>query len=128
MQPHALTTGPLRDRAFTMAAQLGVKLQQVYLIPSGKGQMANAFASAADNISFTDFLLQRMSQREVDYVMAHELTHLKLKHPSQLGLARVGGFFIGYGILTAAMAILPGPNFLLVHYSLMFAAITTFPY
>jgi Zn-dependent protease with chaperone function len=54
-----------------MAGQLGVKLQQVYLIPSGKGQMANAFASSGNNISFTDFLLQRMSQREVDYVMAH---------------------------------------------------------
>jgi len=56
MQPHALTTGDLRDRAFAMAQKLGVKLQQVYIIPSGKGQMANAFARKGNVISFTDFL------------------------------------------------------------------------
>jgi Zn-dependent protease with chaperone function len=87
MQPQALSSGDLRDRAFGMAERLGVKLQQVYLIPSGKGQIANAFARTNNTISFTDFLLKRMSQREVDYVMAHELTHLKLKHPAKLGYA-----------------------------------------
>ncbi len=64
---------PLRDRAFEMAQRLGVKLQQVYLIPSGKGQMANAFAGSKQHISFTDVLLQRMSAREIDFVMGHEL-------------------------------------------------------
>jgi len=128
MQPHALTTGPLRDRAFSMADQLGVKLQQVYLIPSGKGQMANAFASSGNNISFTDFLLQRMSQREVDYVMAHELTHLKLQHPSKLGMARIGGFFLGGVLLTAFTLALPGANSIALRYLLIFAAMTAFPF
>jgi hypothetical protein len=81
MQPHALTTGPLRDRAFEMAQRLGVTLQQVYLIPSGKGQMANAFASSKQHISFTDVLLQRMSAREISRVRAQ---------PSPIGL-RPGG-------------------------------------
>lgn len=81
MQPQALTTGDLRNRAFAMARQLNVKLQQVYVIPSGKGQMANAFARRGNVISFTDFLLQRMSRREVNYVLGHEMLHLKLGHP-----------------------------------------------
>jgi Zn-dependent protease with chaperone function len=111
-----------------MADQLGVKLQQVYLIPSGKGQMANAFASSGNNISFTDFLLQRMSQREVDYVMAHELTHLKLQHPSKLAMARVGGHLLGGVLLTAVALVLPSANFTVIRYLLMLAAMTTFPY
>jgi len=94
MQPHALTTGDLRDRAFEMARKLGVKLQQIYVIPSGKGQMANAFARSGNVISFTDFLLQRMTRREVDYVLGHELSHLKLGHPGKLALASVVSYFV----------------------------------
>jgi Zn-dependent protease with chaperone function len=102
MQPQALTTGDLRDRAFAMARQLGVKLQQVYIIPSGKGQMANAFARKGNVISFTDFLLQRMTRREVNYVLGHEMTHLKLGHPGKLAMAAVVSYFVaitGLGFL-----------------------------
>jgi Zn-dependent protease with chaperone function len=126
MQPQAITSGALRDRAFAMAEKLGVKLQQVFLIPSGKGQMANAFARTGNTISFTDFLLERMSAREVDYVMAHELTHLKLKHPAKLGYAYLGGYFLGT-ILIPFM-----PSFfaeqLIFRYALVFAGLTIFPY
>jgi len=127
MQRHALTTGDLRDRAFTMAEQVGVKLQQVYLIPSGKGQMANAFASSGNNISFTDFLLQRMNPREVDYVMAHELMHLRLKHPSKLGMARLGGFFVGL-ILMTGLYFVPAANFALSRYLFLFTFMTVVPF
>ena len=96
MQPQALTVGDLRDRAFGMARELGVKLQQVYVIPSGKGQMANAFARKGNVISFTDFLLQRMSRREVNYVLGHELTHLKLGHPGKLAMAAVVSYFVAF--------------------------------
>jgi Zn-dependent protease with chaperone function len=89
MQPQALSVGDLRDRAFAFADRLGVKLQQVYLIPSGKGQMANAFARTGNTIAFTDYLLKRMNQREVDFVLAHELTHLRLKHPIKLGQVHI---------------------------------------
>jgi Zn-dependent protease with chaperone function len=126
MQPQAITSGTLRDRAFAMAEKLGVKLQQVFLIPSGKGQMANAFARTGNTISFTDFLLQRMSAREVDYVMAHELTHLKLKHPAKLGYAYLGGYFLG----TALIPFLPSffAEQLIFRYAVIFAGLTVFPY
>ncbi|MBD0314937.1 MAG: hypothetical protein ICV86_19485, partial [Microcoleus sp. T3-bin5] len=50
MTPHALTVGELRDRIFDLAEKAGVKLQQVYLLPAGKGQLANAFASSGNII------------------------------------------------------------------------------
>ena len=84
MQPHALTSGDLRDVAFAIARRLGVQLQQIYLIPSGKGRMANAFARTGNTIAFTDYLLNQMTKREVNFVIAHELTHLQKKHPNKL--------------------------------------------
>ena len=126
MQPQALSSGDLRDRAFAMAATLGVKLKQIYLIPSGKGQVANAFAHTANTVSFTDFLLQRMSQREVDYVMGHELTHLKLKHPAKLGYAYMAGMFLSIFLMTVAAPYLHGSA--VARYALMFTIISAFPY
>ncbi len=126
MQPQALTTGDLRDRAFAMARQLGVKLQQVYVIPSGKGQMANAFARRGNVISFTDFLLQRMTRREVDYVLGHEMTHLKLGHPGKLAMAAVVSYFVaitGMGSLDPFLHLSAVPR-----YTLIVAIVTLVPY
>jgi Zn-dependent protease with chaperone function len=126
MQPHALTTGDLRDRAFDMARKLGVKLQQVYIIPSGKGQMANAFARKGNVISFTDFLLQRMTRREVNYVLGHELSHLKLGHPGKLGMVALLSYFVaitGFGFLNAFLHLSVAPRYVLI-----VATVTLVPY
>jgi hypothetical protein len=117
MQPQALSTGDLRDRAFATARQLGVKLQQVYIIPSGKGQMANAFARKGNVISFTDFLLQRMTRREVNYVVGHELSHLKLGHPGKLAMAAVVSYFVaiaGLGFLDFFFHLSVVPHYALI--------------
>jgi Zn-dependent protease with chaperone function len=93
---HALTVGPLRDRAFALARQAGVKLGQIYILPAGKWRMANAFASSGNDLLLTDHLLQHLSRAEVDAIVAHELTHLKHSHPAKMGL------------LGAAAGIVPG--------------------
>ncbi len=126
MQPQALTTGDLRDRAFAMARQLGVKLQQVYIIPSGKGQMANAFARRGNVISFTDFLLQRMTRREVNYVLGHEMTHLKLGHPGKLAMAVVVSYFVAVTSVSFAEPLLHLSA--LPRYALIVAIVTFGPY
>jgi Zn-dependent protease with chaperone function len=96
MQPHALTSGDLRDVSFAIAGRLGVQLQQIYLIPSGKGRMANAFARTGNTIAFTDYLLNQMTKREVNFVVAHELTHLQKKHPNKIaGIS--AGIAVGIG-------------------------------
>ena len=126
MQPQALSSGDLRDRVFAMAERIGVKLQQIYLIPSGKGQVANAFARTGNTISFTDYLLQRMSLREVDYVVAHELTHLKLKHPAKLGYAYGGSIFLAVFVLNFVSPFVYDSA--ITRYALMFAIVSVFPY
>jgi Zn-dependent protease with chaperone function len=126
MQPQALSSGDLRDRAFAMAERIGVKLHQVYLIPSCKGQMANAFARTGNTISFTDYLLERMSQREVDYVMAHELTHLKLKHHAKLAYAYMASLFLAVFALNFASPLIHGS--VVTRYTLLLAIVSVFPY
>jgi Zn-dependent protease with chaperone function len=94
LTPNALTTGELRDRAFSLAASLPVKLQQLYLLPAGKARLANAFARAGNSILLTEILLTRLRKREVDSVLAHELSHLKLDHPRWLGASLCAGFAV----------------------------------
>ncbi|HVH50176.1 MAG TPA: M48 family metalloprotease, partial [Candidatus Bathyarchaeia archaeon] len=92
LSPNALTTGELRDRAFFLAAQLRVKLQQIYLLPPSKSRMANAFARSGRSILLTHYLLSQLTRREVDSVVGHELAHIKHDHPRLLGFALMGGY------------------------------------
>jgi Zn-dependent protease with chaperone function len=84
---NALTLGELRDRVFALAQKAGVKVQQIYVLPAGKARLANAFAMQGNNVLLTDYLLQHLDKREVDAIVAHELTHLKRRDPRKLSLA-----------------------------------------
>ena len=101
-EPHALTTGELRDRAFAFAEKAGVKLKQVYVLPTRKARMANACASQGNNILLTDYLLEHLSKGEVDAVLAHELAHLKQRHPGLLLLTLIAGMATA-GVLTGRL-------------------------
>ena len=96
MQPEAITQGPLRDRAFALAERMGVKLRNLYFLPTERMPMANACAHQARMIYLTDYLLEKLNRAEVDAVIAHELGHLKRKH----ALKRVAAYLF----LLAAMA------------------------
>ncbi len=93
--PHAVTVGPLRDRVFEMAQRIGVKLNQVYLIPGVRTRFANAFATSGNDVLISDFLLARLSRREVDAVLAHELAHLRHRHPGVLWFVMSLGVWLG---------------------------------
>jgi len=80
MDPHALSSGELRDRAVAIAQKAGVKLNQLYVFPTERLRMANAFAHIGQNIFLTDYLLKNLSKREVDAVIGHEVAHLQMKH------------------------------------------------
>jgi Zn-dependent protease with chaperone function len=101
-KPEALTSGDLRDRAFALAANLGVKLKQIYIVPAGKMQMANAFASSANTVLLTDYLIAQLNRREVDAIVAHELAHIKHKHAQTRGAIT--------GVLGAGIAIWYGAS------------------
>lgn len=90
--PHALTVGELRDRIFDLAQKGKVEVKQVYILPSSKGREANAAAATGNLVVLTDYLLQHLSKREVDAVVAHELAHLHFKHPGTVGRTSCLGF------------------------------------
>jgi Zn-dependent protease with chaperone function len=60
------------------------------MMPAGKSQMANAFASRNHLEFFTDYLLNRLNKREVSAVAAHEITHIQKKHATWKIAAFVG--------------------------------------
>lgn len=98
--PHAVTIGPLRDRVFEMAQRIGVKLNQVYVIPGVRTRFANAFATSGNDVLISDFLLARLSRREVDAVLAHELAHLRHRHPGVLWFVMSLGVWLGARFLS----------------------------
>src|SRR5262249_17001299 len=90
----ALTSGELRDRLFALAAAAKVRLRQVYVLPMRRARIANAFAVRRDVVLVTDHLLENLSRREVDAVLAHEISHLRHGHPQKLAFALVGAVTI----------------------------------
>lgn len=90
LEPHALTAGDLRNRLFELAATCKVKVRQLYVVPAARMKLANAFAVRGQIVMLTDTLLAHLSRRELDAVLAHELTHLQHGHPGRLLLLPIG--------------------------------------
>jgi Zn-dependent protease with chaperone function len=80
----ALDTGVVRDRVFELAQKAGVKVNQIYLWRSHRDRAANAAAVVGNKVLLSDYLLQHMSKRQVDWVVAHELVHLRHRHPGKV--------------------------------------------
>lgn len=79
MKFNRLKSGEIRNRALKMAARMGVTIRRVYIVPAGKGHLTNAYG-LSNAIALTDSLGQYLTKTQIDYVMAHELAHAKLKH------------------------------------------------
>lgn len=79
MKFNRLKSGELRNRALKMADHMGVTISRVYIVPAGKGHLTNAYG-LSNAIGLTDSLGQHLTKTQMDYVMAHELAHVKLRH------------------------------------------------
>jgi Zn-dependent protease with chaperone function len=104
-----LTTGELRDRVFAIARKAVVEIRQVFIMPAGKSQMANAFASRSRYVFFTDYLLRRLNKREVSAVAAHEVAHIQKRHSFWSGISLVLLLLspqILFGVLSALVGFL----------------------
>jgi Zn-dependent protease with chaperone function len=91
---YALVVKSLRDRVFEIASRAGVTLTEVYVLPVDKDKSANAFATTKNTVLLNEYLLRRLSRREVDAVVAHEIGHLRLNHPRMLSICFYIGFLI----------------------------------
>jgi Zn-dependent protease with chaperone function len=99
-----LDVGDLRERAALIGRLAGVELKSVYVLGTRIPREANAFALAGGNMILTRSLLDNLTRREVDSVMAHEVGHLVGKH---IGL-RTTMFWVYFLVLGPAMAVLIG--------------------
>jgi heat shock protein HtpX len=70
-----LTVGELKDRVSQLAAKAGHQQVQVYVASSTRSQMLNAFAMLGKGVVLTAPLVQSLTRREVDAVVAHEVSH-----------------------------------------------------
>lgn len=110
MKFNPLKSGELRNRALKMAAHMGVTIRRVYMVPAGKGHLTNAYG-LSNAIALTDSLGQYLTKTHIDYVMAHELAHVSLKHGRKHLLLVLGVFLVLSLVLFRfsqyAMALLP---------------------
>jgi len=70
-----LSGGELQDRVSELAARAGRHDVQVYISSSTRSHSMNAFALLRNRILLTAPLVQSLTKREVDAVVAHELSH-----------------------------------------------------
>ena len=74
-----LKSGEYRNRALRVARGMEVTLRRVFVVPAGKGHLTNAYGMS-NAIALTDSLGQHLNDRQMDFVVAHEVAHVKLKH------------------------------------------------
>jgi len=87
-----LAQGELRDRMLALCAQHRVRVRELLLWRTG-GRLINAAVtglfSKVRYILLSDALLDQVSAREVEAVMAHEIAHVKCRHIIWMGLVLV---------------------------------------
>jgi Zn-dependent protease with chaperone function len=72
-------SGTLYNRAFRLARKVGINLERVYVVPPGRGHLTNAFGLWR-GIALTDNFGEYLSGPQLDFVIGHELSHLKGRH------------------------------------------------
>src|SRR5205807_5369561 len=72
-------SGELYKRAFVMAKEMRTHLKRVYVVPAGRGHLSNAYG-LSESIAVTDNYGKFLDRAELDFVIGHELGHVKGKH------------------------------------------------
>jgi Zn-dependent protease with chaperone function len=72
-------SGELYKRAFVIAKDMGTPLKRVYVVPAGRGHLTNAYG-LSESIAVTDNYGKFLNRAELDFVIGHELGHVKGKH------------------------------------------------
>lgn len=103
VRPRRVKSGTLYIRAMRMAKRVGVQIKRVYVVPSGKGNLANAFGSSA-SIALTDNFGEYLDGAELDDTIGHELAHAKNRHARKRFTAMVVLFCI---LITASFILAP---------------------
>ncbi|MFZ0420172.1 MAG: M48 family metalloprotease [Candidatus Sulfotelmatobacter sp.] len=97
-----LRSGKLHGRAFQLAKKMSVSLQKVYIVPAGRGHLTNAYGMPG-GIALTDNYGDFANGGQLDFIIGHELTHVKRRH----GLKQIGFTLLLYALFTIIFFRLP---------------------
>jgi Zn-dependent protease with chaperone function len=96
-------SGEIYKRAFSLARQMGVTLGDVAVVPVGRGNLTNAYGSAARTVAITENYTAFLRGAQLDFVIGHELGHLRARH----GLKRIGIMAGVFTVLILGCSLLP---------------------
>jgi Zn-dependent protease with chaperone function len=99
---HEVKSGAGYKRAFVLAKEMGTTLKRIYVVPAGRGHMTNAFG-LGQSIALTDNYGKFLHGAALDFVIGHELAHVKGRH----GRKKILIMATAYGTLGALFLILP---------------------
>jgi len=85
--------GPLRRRLVELCKRHGVKVRELLLWHTHGGQINGAVMGLVGPLRYimlTDGLVERMDDRQVEAVMAHELGHVRRRHMPWMAICALG--------------------------------------
>jgi Zn-dependent protease with chaperone function len=94
---HRVKSGELYKRAFVMAKRMETPLRRVYVVPAGRGHLANAYG-LSHSIAVTDNYGKFLDAAELDFVIGHELGHVKAQH-GRKNLLIMAAVFAGIAVV-----------------------------
>jgi STE24 endopeptidase len=98
-----LSDGPLRARVEALLARCGVELKDIFTMDGSKrSSHGNAFFTGlgpAKRIVLFDTLKGRLSDDEIEAVLAHEIGHLKLRHIAKRLFMSVGISCLAFALM-----------------------------
>ena len=96
MKLQLLKGGEVYKRAFVLAKHMHVPLKRVYVVPAGRGHLTNAYG-LSQSIAVTDNYGKFLNSPELDFVVGHELGHVKARHGRKKFLI-MGAAFAGIAL------------------------------
>lgn len=78
LRPRPVKSGELYKRSTVMAKKMGVRLRRVCVVPFGRGHLTNAYGGLTQ-IAVTDDYGRWLHGSQLEFVICHELAHLKQK-------------------------------------------------
>jgi Zn-dependent protease with chaperone function len=103
MKLNTLKSGEYRNRALRVARGMDVTLRRVCVVPAGKGHLTNAYGMS-NAIAVTDNLGQYLNDGHMEFVIAHEVAHVRLRH-ARLYLLLVVAIFSITAVLLFALSL-----------------------
>lgn len=80
-----LPAGELRTQIYDLGQKAGVVLQHIYVLPDARPQLATAAARKDGSVMLSSSVINNLSRREVDAIMAHEIGHVQARHAQRIG-------------------------------------------